>query len=196
MSVRDERGFTLVETIVTLGIMSIAMVIAFEMLTHVTSVSNRAINDVNTENNARLVLRAITEDIRAAKPSTITFTGSTSICPAIPTPGTCLHFTIARDTVAYEACQSSITYGLLGSTVKESRTDSGCATNISFSNKTVIDNVVNGSTALFSYFDKSGNPLASGQAAAGSIGVTMLLQYQNNSPTLTLTSYASLRNAR
>ena len=193
---KDESGFTVIELFVTLGLMSIAMVIAFGFISQMTSVSSRAINDVNTENNARLALRSITEDIRSAKPSTITFTGPTSTCPASPTAGTCMSFTITRDTVAHPACQSVITYGLLSASVNETRQDSGCTTNIAFAGKTIIPNVVNGSNALFTYYDKQGNLLTSGQAGAGSVGVALMLQYQPNTPFLSLSSYASLRNAR
>jgi prepilin-type N-terminal cleavage/methylation domain-containing protein len=194
--VRDERGFTIIELFVTLGLMSIAMAIAFAFISQFTTASGRAITDVNAENNARLALRTITEDIRAARPATIAFTGASSTCPSSPTAGTCLSFTILRDTEAKPACQSVITYGLLSGSVKETRQDSGCVTNIAFAGKTVLSSVVNGSTALFAYYDKQGNLLTSGQSAAGSVSVTLMLQYQANSPILNLTSYASLRNAR
>jgi prepilin-type N-terminal cleavage/methylation domain-containing protein len=193
---RDEGGFTLTEVVVTLGIMSIAMVIALTFLTHVTNLSNRAINDVQTENDARLALRAITEDIRAAKPNTITFTGPTSTCPATPTAGTCINFIIVRDTAANPGCESAITYGLLGTSVRETRQDYGCTSDHRVSGKSVISHLVNGSSPLFTYFDKQGNSITTGQASAGSVGVTLLLQYQARSPILTMTSYASLRNAR
>jgi prepilin-type N-terminal cleavage/methylation domain-containing protein len=194
--VSDERGFTLIETLVTLGLMSIAMVIAFAFIDNVTSISSRASNDVIAEDNLRLALRTLTEDIRAASPPTITFTGPASTCPTASTPGTCISFTIVRDTSANPSCQSVITYGLLGSALKESRTDTGCATNLTMTGKTISSSVVNGTTPLFSYYDKQGNPLTSGQESAGSVGIVLLVQYQTNSPILSLSTYASLRNAR
>jgi prepilin-type N-terminal cleavage/methylation domain-containing protein len=194
--VSDERGFTLIEVLVTLGLMSIVMVIAFAFLTQMTNVSSQAINDVNSEGNGRIALRTITEDIRAAKPATITFTGGSTTCPSSPTPGTCMSFTVVRDTVANPACQSVITYGLLSASVRETRQDSGCVRNIAFTGKTVIPNVMNGATSLFTYYDKQGNLITSGQASAGSVGVLLMLQYQPQMPVLTLSSYASLRNAR
>ena len=50
---KDERGFTLTEVLVTLAVMSIAMAIAFSFIDQVTSISSRASNDVDTENAAR-----------------------------------------------------------------------------------------------------------------------------------------------
>ena len=193
---KDERGFTLTEVLVTLAVMSIAMAIAFSFIDQVTSISSRASNDVDTENTARLALRTMTEDIRAASPATIAFTGASSACPAAPTSATCLTFTVLRDTVANPSCQSAITYGLLTTAIMENRTDTGCASNRTMTGKTIISGVVNGTTALFTYYDKQGNLLTSGQANAGSVGVTIMVQYQKNSPVLTLSSYASLRNAR
>ena len=85
---------------------------------------------------------------------------------------------------------------MLTTAIMENRTDTGCASNRTMTGKTIISGVVNGTTALFTYYDKQGNLLTSGQANAGSVGVTIMVQYQKNSPVLTLSSYASLRNAR
>jgi MSHA biogenesis protein MshO len=193
---RDESGFTLVELTVTMAILSVVSLMAFVFINQMTNVSSRAINDVVTENNARLVLRTMTEDLRAASPSTITFTGPASTCPTSSTAGTCLSFTILRNTSTYPSCQSSIIYGLLPSTIAETRTDTGCAANLTLTGKTILSGVTNGTTPLFAYYDKQGTALTTGQAAAASIGVTLIVQYQTNSPALTFSGYASLRNAR
>jgi len=196
MSLRDERGFTITELVVAVGLMSIVMVISLTFLDQATNVSSRAIKDVNTENDARLVLRTITQDLRAAQPSTIDFSGAVSTCPSPSTPGTCIHFTIVRDTAANPGCESDITYGLIGTAIKESRQDYGCVRNITLTGKTVITNLANGTSPLFTYYDKQGNLLTSSQAAAGSVGVLLMVNYQRGAPVLSLSSYASLRNAR
>jgi prepilin-type N-terminal cleavage/methylation domain-containing protein len=191
-----ENGMTLVELLVTMAIMLVVGGILLAFLEQTTSLVQRAGNDVQAENDARLALRTMTQDIRAARPSTIGFTGPvSSACPSVPSPGTCLSFTINRGTTANPNCKTTVTYGLLVSSVQQTRSDANCASNSSLS-RALIGNVANGTTSLFAYYDAQGNLLSSGQAAAHSIGITLLVSYQGGSSPLTFTSTLSLRNAR
>jgi Tfp pilus assembly protein PilW len=193
---RGEHGVTLVELLVTMAIMMLVGGILLGFLEQTTSLVQRAGNDVQAENDARLALRTMTEDIRAAASGSIGFSGPVaSACPATPAPGTCLSFTITRATTANPNCKTTVTYGLLASSVQQTRTDASCASNSSVS-RALIDNVANGATPLFAYYDQDGNVLSSGQAAAHAIEVDLLVTYQGGQAPLTFSSTVALRNAR
>ncbi len=194
---RRQDGLTVVELTVVMAVMVLVTAILLGLLDHTTAVYKRASDDVQAENEGRLALRTMTEEIRAASPATIAFTGAVGgACPATPTPATCLRFTIERDTTANPSCRSVVTYGLMAGWVQQTRDDSGCASEQDVSRK-LITGVTNGSTTpLFSYYDASGAALTSGQAGASSIKVTLLVGYQGATQPLTLTSTLSLRNAR
>ena len=191
-----EDGVTLVELLVTMAITLVVSGMILGFLQNTTSLVARTSNDVQAENNARLALRTMTQDIRAASPSSIGFASATSgAFPATPTASTCLAFTILRGTAAAPTCRSTVTYGLLADRVQQTRSDANCPTNVSIS-RSLIGNVANGSTSLFTYYDAQGNPLASGQATAKTIRVTLVVTYTGGQGPLTLTSSLALRNAR
>ncbi|HEX6673820.1 MAG TPA: type II secretion system protein [Actinomycetes bacterium] len=191
-----EDGVTLVELLVVMSITVLVSAILLNMLDHTTSLVARASADVQAESEGRLALRTLTQDVRAADPSSIAFTGTTSgACSTTPTPGTCLRFAILRGTPAYPNCQSVVTYGLLTSWVQRTRSDANCARNVTVSRQ-LVANVANGSTALFSYYGADGAALTSGQAAAHAIGITLKVSYQGGQQAITLTSTLTLRNAR
>jgi type II secretory pathway pseudopilin PulG len=191
-----EDGLTLVELLVVSSVMVLVSAILLNMLDHTTSTVARASADVQAENDGRLALRTLTQDVRAADPPSIAFTGTTSgACSTTPTPGTCLRFAVLRGTPANPNCQSVVTYGLLTGWVQRTRSDANCASNVTVS-RPLLANVANGSTPLFSYYGADGATLTSGQAAARAIGITLKVSYQGGQQTITLTSTLTLRNAR
>jgi type II secretory pathway pseudopilin PulG len=193
---RRQEGLTVVELTVVMAVMVLVTAILLGLLDHTTAVYRRASDDVQAENEGRLALRTMTEDIRGASPASISFTGAVGgACPAAPTPANCLRFTIERDTAAAPSCRSTVTYGLQAGWVQQTRADSGCPTSLDLSRK-LITGVVNGTTPLFSYYDDNGAELTSGQAGASSVKVTLLVSYQGAQQPLTLVSTLSLRNAR
>lgn len=194
---RDDEGFTLIELMVVVLIMGIVTFMVLNFFDGMQKTVGRATNDVFSENELRIALRTMTEDIRAAKPGlgNITFTSPTA-CPATPSASNCLRFTVLRTTAANPTCQSIITYGLVGTLLKSTRTDSNCAQNRAFTNKTVIGSVVNGSAAVFTYYDDNGNILSASQSSAATVKVTLNVEYQKNAPVLSISSFAALRNAR
>jgi type II secretory pathway pseudopilin PulG len=192
----DEDGVTLVELLVTMAITLVVSGMILGFLQNTTTVVARTSNDVQAENDARLALRTMAADIRAADPATIAFAGAPAgACPATPTTGTCLRFTVRRGTTAAPNCVSTVTYGLLSGLVRQTRSDANCTTNVSIA-RPLISNVANGTTALFTYYDAQGNALTSGQAAATTIKVTLVVTYTGGQAPLTLTSVLALRNAR
>lgn len=132
----------------------------------------------------------MTQDVRAARPSSISFTSlipTAGACPATPTAANCLSFRIHRASATHPNCQTTVTYGLLAGWVQHTRSDAGCASNIAISRR-LIGNVANGSTPLFSYHGADG--------AATSIRVTLVITYPGGQQPLSFTSTLSLRNAR
>jgi prepilin-type N-terminal cleavage/methylation domain-containing protein len=191
-----EAGVTLVELLVVMAIMLVVAGVVLGFLETTTSVVARTNNDVQAENEARLALRTMTQDIRAASPTSIAFTSATvGACPTTPTPDTCLSFTILRGTTTNPTCRSTLTYGLLTDRVQQTRSDANCPANLS-SSRPLIGNLANGSTPLFSYYDDQGNPLTSGQATAKTVKLTLVVTYTGGQAPLVLTSTLALRNAR
>ena len=195
---RDQAGMTLVELVVVMAISLLVGGILLGFLDNTTSVVGRVTGDVQAENDAQLALRTVTQDIRAARPSSISFTSlipAAGACPTSPTAASCLSFRIHRGTATRPNCQTTVTYGLLAGWVQQTRSDADCASNITISRR-LIGNVANGSTPLFTYYGAGGTALSSGQAAATSVEVTLVVTYPGGQQPLTLTSTLSLRNAR
>jgi type II secretory pathway pseudopilin PulG len=193
-----QAGVTLIELVVVMAVTLLVSAVLLGFLDNTFSVAGRATADIQAENDARLALRTMTQDIRAARPTSISFTSlipTSGACPTAPSAANCLSFTIYRGTATRPDCQTTVTYGLLAGWVQQTRSDSNCATNISISRR-LIGNVANGSTPLFSYYDASGAPMTSGQAAATSVTVTLAVTYPGGQQPLSFTSTLSLRNAR
>jgi prepilin-type N-terminal cleavage/methylation domain-containing protein len=191
-----EDGLTLVELLVVMAISLLVAGLVLGFLQTTTSAVARTSNDVQAENDARLALRTMTQDIRAADPSSISFTSSVAgACPTTPTPGTCLSFTILRDTAAAPTCRSTVTYGLFTDHVQQTRNNANCPTTASIA-RPLISSLSNGTTPLFTYYDDQGNLLSSGQDTAKAIKVTVVVTYTGGKGPLTLTSTLALRNAR
>jgi prepilin-type N-terminal cleavage/methylation domain-containing protein len=196
-----DDGFTLVELMVVLALFSIVSVIAFNFLNSTTSHVGKATNDALAEDNARLALRTVTEDVRgAAHDATLAFASSTA-CAAGPNPSTCISFTVKRPTTAKPDCISQLAYGLVGTTLRGTRSDTNCATSVSYTGKIVLSSLSNGTTPVFTYFGGDGSPLSASQLTAdptrvAAVGITLKIQFQANAPAITMASVATLRNAR
>ncbi len=192
-----EAGLTLVALLVTLTILVLVSGVLFGFLDNTTALVQRAGNDVSAENDARLALRTMTQDIRAAATNPpIGFSSPDyPACPATPAPASCLGLVIKRGTAANPNCTSRVTYRLTAGSVRQARTDAGCASNLSL-DRSLIANVANGATPLFAYYDRQGNLLSSGQAAASSVRVNLLVTYHGAQGPLAFSSTVALRNAR
>jgi type II secretory pathway pseudopilin PulG len=96
---RDQAGMTLVELVVVIAISLLVGGILLGFLDNTTSVVGRATGDIQAENDARLALRTMTQDIRAARPSSISSTSlipTAGACPTTPSAANCLSFRIRR----------------------------------------------------------------------------------------------------
>lgn len=213
-SAHDESGTTLIELTVVLALVSLVGLLLFGFLSSVFSTTSRMTNDTETEKSILFALRPLTENVRSASTVAITYPSTTS-CTAggsYPTGyANCLGITIARPSAGELTCPKSVmVYGLKADGVlREDRTDykfvSGvCSVSTSYIGRTMLKNVVNGATPLFTYFDAFGNqldPNAAGQttgpfASAVTARVSLSVRYSASSPLLSYTSDLALRNNR
>ena len=195
---KNEGGFTMVEMVVTVALAAIVATMLLNFLDQSTRLTGRAARDVETEQEAQLTLRRMTEDVRAA-------TGIQQ-CPS-GGYSTCLTFNIPRSATAGATCpERRLTYALVGTAIQETRLDypANCgAPTTKMSAKPIITSVKNGaSTAVFTYYDKSHNAIDPVNAAASvpqaaSIVVSLQLSFTGGgSVVLNLSSTAALRNNR
>jgi hypothetical protein len=211
----------MVELAITVLLLSIVTFVLFNFLDNTTKVTARTNEDLAAENDAQLALRTMTEDIRGTAAGSST--SGIASCASASACGSTLTFFVSRPSVTQTACgngiaapYSTITYSLVGTTLQETRTETkaDCATTTTrFSNRQIIKNIVAG-TAVFSYLDANGNLInlnLSGNDSNGSpqgrdllpspravsaVKISLKVQYRGGSTPLTITSVASLRNAR
>lgn len=216
----DETGFTLVELLVTVVLISVVSIITLGFMDSVTSVSGKASRHVISERGAQVVLREMTQEIRGANPvSAIYPSGGT--CPSgtgfppATAGGTgylnCMRFFLVHSTAVGTYCNdpevgrlpapySIITYGLVSGRLYKHRTDysATCVATVgSTPGRVLLRGLTNGaSKPLFTYFDRTGVkiPDTATVVNAGSVKVTLMVPYDQSSPSLELTSVASFRN--
>lgn len=216
---RPDDGFTLVELLVTLILISIVSVIGFNFLVSVDSTTTRASRDVAAETDAHFTLRQLSQDVRAAQSISATYpaTSATSTCPAsasFASPSfagykNCLNFLIYRPTTATSTTcpYTDVTYGLNGGVLRMDRTEYRVVSGVCTLFKTttaatkMIGLVNTTGQPLFTYYDASGNDMLAlgtptNPAGARSIKITMNDRYQKNATDLLLTTSVSLRNQR
>jgi prepilin-type N-terminal cleavage/methylation domain-containing protein len=205
----DEHGFTLVELTVVVMLMSITSFMLFNFLDNTSTVVNRTTATAQNEAEARLALRSVLQDVRAAESVSVAYPASTT-CPAGGSYPTgykfCLRFTVPHSTTAASACPYSlITYGLNGGVLRQDRVEynAACVASSTSTGKVVLTNVTNGTARpLFSFADRFGNALSttSGStaafAAAGTVKVQLYLRSAKSVSELDLFSSAALRNNR
>jgi prepilin-type N-terminal cleavage/methylation domain-containing protein len=201
----DERGFSMVELLVTMTVMGVIAAAILSFMINTTALTTRASADVTTEQDAQLALRRMTQDLR----------GATAIAPCSGVSyGSCVTFSQARPYSSTASCAASdFRYELVGTTVQENRTNysATCVATVQMTNGPVLSNVSNGSTPLFTYYDGAGNVIDTASSpcgvtpttsctvpAATSVKVTMIATYPVGTTTssLTFTSVAAFRNNR
>lgn len=213
---RDEAGLTVVELTVVLLILSIVSMMMFSFLDHMTNISARATLDVQNEAQANIILRTVTEDLRAASSIRTTYPSTTS-CPAGGTyPGgyaSCISFNVPHITAVNTRCPyTAIIYGIVGSTLYEDQTvyDASCTATSTTTHKVLASNVSNGSTPMLTYYDATGNQLSATSSGAGltfttnpsdwivasTVKISLAFTYRAGAPAVPFTSSAALRNNR
>ncbi len=216
---RNERGVTIVELTVVLMLMSIIGAVVYSVLVAATKVTARAGNSTTVEDNARLAMRAMSEDLRAALQ--IGGSSSTTACPTgsvFPAGfANCVQFVVPHEvsltapstTIAPGAAPlscpfSKITYGLRSGAIREDRVDynSSCQPKTILTGKLILSGVDNtASQPLFTFYDSYGNALGAAStmanyADAGSVLVQIWANYQKGAPDISLMTTAAFRNNR
>lgn len=203
---RDEAGFSLMELSVAVFVLGILLAILFSFVNETTKITSNEARHTRAEGDARVALRTMTEDLRSAsvvKPCSGT---GYATCVTIDTP---------RPASTSLTCPAStMTYQLVGTQVKQTRVDypvGSCSTSTTVHNgRVLMENLENGATPLFSYYDRTGaviDPVAGAvidpatgetvlSGSVGSIAVNLVVRHTVNRPVLTLSSMASLRNKR
>jgi prepilin-type N-terminal cleavage/methylation domain-containing protein len=216
---RDECGMSLIELMVVLMMTSIVSALVYAVLIHSTQVAARADNSTRAENNGRLALRTISEDIRAAVqiraststtacPTGLTYPAGFASCVGFLVPHTvsasATTTTIAAGATPIACPYSNITYGLTSGVIREDRTDynASCVATTWVAGKTILSGIDNTSAqALFTFYDTFGNRLGASNAVAdfqkaGSVTMQVYLNYQKGAPDISLMATAALRNDR
>lgn len=210
---RNEDGVTMIELGIVVFLMSIVSIVLMTFMSTVMRATTRASNHSETQKLIALALRPVTQNIRGTA-TVATAYPSTSSCSTSSYPvgySNCLSVTVMRPTVGQLTCRRSVfTYGLKSDGIlREDRTDyalngASCVVTRTYAGRSMLENIVNGTQPLFTYYDRFGNridPNASGQTAAPFTGVvtirlTLNVQYQSGSPMLSYTSDLALRNNR
>lgn len=209
---RAEEGFSAVELLVTVLLVSVVSFMLLDFLDSSTDLSGRATLHARAQQDAELALRTFTQDLRAANP----ITGSASCAGGYKD---CVSFDIQRASQTGRDCEKTvITYKLVAGSLTRILTEntwntgtSACKVTRSIPGYTVASSLVNATVTpaepLLTYYDNKGvvlNPATQATTiakkpalgGAASIRVTLLVKYKSNAPELRLSSVVALRNSR
>ena len=205
---RSEEGVTLVEVAVVVMLMGIIGFMMLNFLDSTSTVVSRSSATAQTETSARLVLRSMLQDIRAAESISQTYP-STSTCPAGGTYpsgyATCIQFNVPHTNSTSATCPySKLTYGLVNGVLKEDRVDynGACSASTIFTGKVILSNITNSTRPLFTFTDRFGNLLSTSTgtnpsfAAASTVRVQLYLRPLRSVGEFDIFSTAALRNNR
>lgn len=208
----DEQGMTLVEVSVTMLILAIVLVMAFDFLDRTTKIAVSTDTHARTEDDTQRVLRTVTQHIRGAFPieGTCTTAGySTSY-------DNCVRFSVPRNESGFGGCtRSEFVIGLVDAPdpapadekqlvydrVEHSSTSCGAGTLTD--KRLLLDRVVNTPAPtpepLFTYYGADGVRIVPSTAAASipsaaTVVVNLRVRHRTGSNPIVLSSSAALRN--
>lgn len=216
----DQGGFTLVEVTLTLLILSIVMLMAFDFLDRASILTMRTQANAQTEQDAQLALRVVTEHLRGADPigdpctPTMDTVASGPLLPA--GYNNCIQFTVKRTQTGLDACaKTEFVFAIVGSgeakTLVENRreftgTGAGpptCNPTTWRKRRVLLEKVANNTTGLtpehfFTYYSATGNPIAPDDTLAvkqaASVRLKVAVRFNNKAARSVFTSSAALRN--
>lgn len=212
MAHRKEDGFTVTELMVVLGLLSIVTLLMFTFLAGTSQHVVRTDANSRAEDDAQLLLRSLSEDVRSLSEISSTYPSSGS-CPtggtfASPYTGykNCISFTILRPNSTVPDCpRTEVVYGIVGAELRSDRRElqlsgGSCVVGTTTTKKVVLDKVNNGTTPLFQYLSSDNQDLiAAGldPANATSVKISVKKRYSNTSGvTLSFSQIVALRNHR
>lgn len=213
----DDSGFTLVETLVTMILMSVVGALLLAAVSSMTEATTRETLNIDAQRSLDQLMRQMSQDIRAADQISATYPGS----PVCPTGGTnnynspnysgyrnCLSFRIPRPTTGAQICPyTMVTYGLTSGVLRETRVEyriSGatCVAGTTTASKVLLRKVPTG-TSLFRYFNSTGIDMLDGisppvaPTSAAAVQVNLSTRYRNTGNAVArLSTSIALRNQR
>lgn len=204
-AVRDERGVTVVEVMVTMLVLAIVTFMAFDFLDRSTRIAVRTETQAQAEDDTQRSLRTVTQHLRGALP--ITGTCTTASYPT--TYGNCVRFNVPRGTSGFSTCaRTEFAMGLLGTgTEKQLVYDrqeftgtTTCAAGPLSSGSVLLERVVNtAAQPLFTYYGDDGSVIDPATAAASvpgaaSVKVSLHVRFRTDADPILMSSVAALRN--
>jgi prepilin-type N-terminal cleavage/methylation domain-containing protein len=218
----DERGVTLVEMMLTMLILSIVLLTAFDFLDRTSMLTLRADAHGQAEHEVQTAMRTLSQNVRSAAAIGDPCTAATDTPPpnhsALPAGYTnCLRFTVPRTTTALDTCaKTEFVYALVTVTsnnkttrrLVENRqeftgTAASCTAGTPRKRRTLVSDIANTTTPpqpLFTYLAANGAVISAADTAAVkkaiAVRMTLAVKYRQAAPPLVLTSSATLRNVR
>lgn len=216
---RSDDGFTMVELLVVVLLMSFVGAMMIGFLDNTTNITAKVDDHVEAERDAIVALRRLSQDVRSANPILVTTTAPVGLpkCPsayAALTYGNCLELIVSKnlDLSGATVCDVDVrrrvalpfrrvVFRLEGSNVLEDRYEhtTSCTSPSSTSlARPVLSEVSNGATPLFTFLNGAGSPIALNQpiTTVASVRINVTIAYRAGSAPLHLSSVASLRNYR
>lgn len=194
----DEAGFTLVEVLITVAVMSIIMLASLAFLDRTTRLTRMAASSTNSDQDGQVGLRTMSQDIRSAFPIGATCGSGYK---------NCLTFSVPRPSDGHLSCVSVITFRVTSATVLQDRTDTGCAPSVarSYAARKIMT-LVPGTTDIFTYYDRLNRPIDPTVSCGGSLAcvldaravrITLPVQYREQTTgNSILSNTVALRNNR
>ena len=203
----DEKGMTLVEVSLTMLILAILLIMAFDFLDRTTKITVSTDTHARAEDNTQRVLRTVTQHIRGAFPieGTCTTSGySTSY-------SNCVRFSVPRNESGFGGCtRTEFVIGLVDAPdpapVDEKllaydrveHAGTSCGAGALTGKRLLLDRVVNDPTTepLFTYYTAAGNPTTAAASipSAATVVVNLRVRHRTGSNPIVLSSSAALRN--
>ncbi|HVE46372.1 MAG TPA: hypothetical protein VNA57_06460 [Acidimicrobiales bacterium] len=200
-----EEGFTVVELVVAVLLLSLVSFMLLNFLDSTTKLTNRASLHSRAEQDARLAMRTLSQDLRSANP----ITGA----PCTGGFKDCISFEVQQPTRSDRTCEKTVfRYRVVSGNLTRTRTVTRWATTACAAPTTstypllgsVVNTSVTPTAALFTYYDRNGAvltdplkiPLKPSAGGAASIKVSFVVRYQAKAPELRLSGSVSLRNNR
>lgn len=202
---RGEDGMTLVEVTLTMLILSIVLVMAFDFLDRTTNITVNTEKQAIAEDDTQRVLRTVTQHIRGALP----ITGTCTTAGYSTSYDNCVRFTVPRGLAGIGSCaRTEFVIGLVGTGAEkqlmynrqEFTGSTSCTPGPLSSRVLLLGRVVNTSSQpLFTYYGIDGNQISTAAAPASvpkaaTINVNLHVRYRTGRNAITMTSAAALRN--
>lgn len=213
---RHETGATITEVALMTLILAVVMLLAFNFLDRASLLTARSDANGRTEMAMQDAMRAVTQNVRGAKPIVSMCSATTDTPPADQSAFTagyanCIVVRVPKTESAADQCAATnYAYGFVTRTSDGVRllvenaqpvTQSGttCVSGTWRGRRVLLERVANAATEpLFTYFSSTGAVIPATDTVnvpkANAVRVTLVASYSANTPNQVLVSTAALRN--